>query len=143
NPVLIMVASGARGTTTNLRHLAGMRGRLDTEYPICANLREGLHPYEFFMSAKMSRRTLVDKKLGVAYFGDYTRRMVHAGFDLQISEADCGTTAGIDFPFSDPDQSAIVVPHLVGRFRATDGAYISENVIREKPKPSIQVRSPL
>src|SRR5439155_25123723 len=72
NPVLIMVASGARGTTTNLRHLAGMRGRLDTEYPICANLREGLHPYEFFMSAKMSRRTLVDKKLGVAYFGDYT-----------------------------------------------------------------------
>jgi DNA-directed RNA polymerase subunit beta' len=140
-----MVGSGARGNVTNLRHLAGGRGRMDTTQPICSNLREGLHPYEFFMSARLSRETLVDKKLRVAYFGDYTRKMVHAAFDLQISEEDCQTTSGILFQLDCGDKihTELLKSHLVGRFRAQDGLLLTEEEIQACSESTIAVRSPL
>ena len=66
NPIYMMADSGARGSKTQLRQLAGMRGLMadmsgDTiDLPIKANFREGLEPLEYFISTYGARKGLVD-----------------------------------------------------------------------------------
>ena len=56
NPIYMMADSGARGSKTQLRQLAGMRGLMadmsgeTIDLPIKANFREGLEPLEYFIS---------------------------------------------------------------------------------------------
>ena len=55
NPIKIMADSGARGSMTQMRQLAGMRGLMFSatgktmELPIKSNFREGLNITEYFM----------------------------------------------------------------------------------------------
>ncbi|MEG1846054.1 MAG: DNA-directed RNA polymerase subunit beta', partial [Oscillospiraceae bacterium] len=57
NPIYMMVDSGARGSESQLRQLAGMRGLIANtagktiEVPIRANYREGLNVLEYFISS--------------------------------------------------------------------------------------------
>ena len=56
NPIYMMADSGARGSTNQIRQLAGMRGLIANtsgetiEIPIRANYREGLNILEYFIS---------------------------------------------------------------------------------------------
>src|SRR5690606_37461478 len=56
NSIFMMVDSGARGSPTQVRQLAGMRGLMAKpsgeiiEQPITANFREGLTVLEYFTS---------------------------------------------------------------------------------------------
>ncbi len=101
NPIHMMVDSGARGSTAQLRQLAGMRGLIANtagkviEIPIRANYREGLNILEYFISSRGARKGLADTALRTADSGYLTRRLVDVSQDVIIRETDCGCNDGI------------------------------------------------
>ena len=96
-----MADSGARGSTQQIRQLAGMRGLMAKpsgeiiEQPITANFREGLSVLEYFISTHGARKGLADTALKTANSGYLTRRLVDVAQDAIINEYDCGTLDGI------------------------------------------------
>lgn len=102
NPIYIMADSGARGSSQQIRQLAGMRGLMAKpdgsiiEQPIRANLREGLSVLQYFISTHGARKGLADTALKTANSGYLTRRLVDVAQDSTVSEFDCGTTGGVD-----------------------------------------------
>jgi len=102
NPIYIMADSGARGSSQQIRQLAGMRGLMAKpdgsiiEQPIRANLREGLSVLQYFISTHGARKGLADTALKTANSGYLTRRLVDVAQDSVVSEFDCGSTGGVD-----------------------------------------------
>ncbi|MBR2335521.1 MAG: DNA-directed RNA polymerase subunit beta' [Clostridia bacterium] len=100
NPIKIMADSGARGSMTQMRQLAGMRGLMFStsgktmEIPIKSNFREGLNITEYFMGARSSRKSLSDTALRTADSGYLTRRLVDVAQEVIIREEKCDTTKG-------------------------------------------------
>ncbi len=101
NPVHVMADSGARGSHAQIRQLAAMRGLMSKpdgtiiETPIKANFREGLEVLQYFISTHGARKGLADTALKTANSGYLTRRLIDVCQDLVVTEADCGTAAGI------------------------------------------------
>ncbi len=101
NSIKMMSDSGARGSMTQMRQLAGIRGLMfatngkTMELPIKSNFREGLNILEYFMAARGARKSLSDTALKTADSGYLTRRLVDVAQDVIIREDDCGATAGI------------------------------------------------
>ena len=101
NPIHMMVDSGARGSTSQLRQLAGMRGLIANtagktiEVPIRANYREGLNILEYFISSRGARKGLADTALRTADSGYLTRRLVDVSQDVIIRDDDCCCHDGI------------------------------------------------
>ncbi|MFY9198071.1 MAG: DNA-directed RNA polymerase subunit beta' [Acutalibacteraceae bacterium] len=101
NPIFMMVDSGARGSDSQLRQLAGMRGLIANtagktiEVPIRSNYREGLNVLEYFISSRGARKGLADTALRTADSGYLTRRLVDVSQDVIIREEDCGCSEGI------------------------------------------------
>ncbi|MBE9546485.1 MAG: DNA-directed RNA polymerase subunit beta', partial [Proteobacteria bacterium] len=102
NPVYMMADSGARGSRTQIRQLAGMRGLMAKpsgdiiELPIRSNFKEGLSIIEFFISTNGARKGLADTALKTADAGYLTRRLVDIAQDVVVNEDDCGTINGIE-----------------------------------------------
>lgn len=101
NPIFMMADSGARGSMSQIRQLAGMRGLIANtagkviEVPIRANYREGLNVLEYFISSRGARKGLADTALRTADSGYLTRRLVDVSQDVIVREDDCGTTEGL------------------------------------------------
>ena len=101
NPIFMMADSGARGSMSQIRQLAGMRGLIANtagkviEVPIRANYREGLNVLEYFISSRGARKGLADTALRTADSGYLTRRLVDVSQDVIICDDDCGTTVGL------------------------------------------------
>ena len=107
NPVFMMLDSGARGSTQQIKQLCGMRGLMakpqksgasDTaiiENPITSNLKEGMTVLEYFISTHGARKGLADTALKTADAGYLTRRLVDVSHDVIITEEDCGTLRGL------------------------------------------------
>jgi len=102
NPIYIMSDSGARGSSQQIRQLAGMRGLMAKpdgtiiEQPIKANFREGLSVLQYFVSTHGARKGLADTALKTANSGYLTRRLVDVAQDSIVSDFDCGTTEGLE-----------------------------------------------
>lgn len=102
NPIAMMANSGARGSISQLRQLAGMRGLIANtsgatiEMPIRSNYREGLNILEYFISSRGARKGLADTALRTADSGYLTRRLVDVSQDVIIREVDCGATDGLE-----------------------------------------------
>src|SRR5690606_29515556 len=100
NAVYMMAHSGARGSTQQIRQLAGMRGLMAKpsgeiiETPIISNFKEGLTVLEYFNSTHGARKGLADTALKTANSGYLTRRLVDVAQDAIITEQDCGTENG-------------------------------------------------
>ena len=100
NPIYMMANSGARGSTAQIRQLAGMRGLMADpsgqiiEVPIRANFREGLSVLEFFISSHGARRGLADTALRTADSGYLTRRLVDVSQEVIVREEDCYAARG-------------------------------------------------
>jgi DNA-directed RNA polymerase subunit beta' len=100
NSIFMMVDSGARGSPTQVRQLAGMRGLMARpsgeiiETPITANFREGLTVLQYFISTHGARKGLADTALKTANSGYLTRRLVDVVQDTIITALDCGTHEG-------------------------------------------------
>ena len=135
NPIKIMSDSGARGSMTQMRQLAGMRGPMfatngkTMEIPIKSNFREGMKIFEYFMGARSSRKSLSDTALRTADSGYLTRRLVDVSQEVIIREEKCDTTHGAwiraiaDGSAAKPLES--LEDRLVGRF--TMGPVIDPN----------------
>jgi DNA-directed RNA polymerase subunit beta' len=101
NSVWMYSDSGARGSPTQIRQLAGMRGLMTKpdgsiiETPITANFREGLSVMQYFISTHGARKGLADTALKTANSGYLTRRLVDVAQDLVVTEVDCGTDEGM------------------------------------------------
>jgi len=128
NNIFMMADSGARGSTAQIRQLAGMRGLMAKpsgeiiETPITANFREGLTPLQYFISTHGARKGLADTALKTANSGYLTRRLVDVAQDVIITEEDCGTTEGITVT-SLVEGGEIIQPleeRIIGRFPAED-----------------------
>ena len=100
NPIYMMANSGARGSTAQIRQLAGMRGLMADpngkiiEVPIRANFREGLSVLEFFISSHGARKGLADTALRTADSGYLTRRLVDVSQEVIVREDDCFAERG-------------------------------------------------
>jgi DNA-directed RNA polymerase subunit beta' len=130
NSVFMMAHSGARGSKNQMKQLAGMRGLMAKpsgeiiETPIISNFKEGLSVLEYFNSTHGARKGLADTALKTANSGYLTRRLVDVAQDCIITEADCGTTEGIEMR-SVIDGADIVVSlgqRILGRTAAIDVA---------------------
>jgi DNA-directed RNA polymerase subunit beta' len=97
----MMSHSGARGSPTQMRQLAAMRGLMAKpsgeiiESPIISNFKEGLSVLEYFNSTHGARKGLADTALKTANSGYLTRRLVDVAQDSIITIPDCGSTRGI------------------------------------------------
>ncbi len=102
NTVFTIVNSGARGSITQLKQFAGMRGLMVKtsgeilETPILSNFKQGLKVGEYFNSAHGARKGLADTSLKTADAGYLTRRLVDVAQNCVVVEEDCGTTEGIE-----------------------------------------------
>ena len=103
NNIFMMANSGARGSNSQIKQLAGMRGLMANpsggiiELPIKSNFREGLSVLEYFISAHGARKGLTDTALRTADSGYLTRRLVDVSQDIIIREWDC-TAEGKEVP---------------------------------------------
>ena len=128
NPIFMMADSGARGSMSQIRQLAGMRGLIANtsgktiEIPIKANYREGLNILEYFISSRGARKGLADTALRTADSGYLTRRLVDVSQDVIIREEDCGTKEGIVVYDIKEGNSVIEAMHerLIGRYLCED-----------------------
>ncbi len=128
NNIFMMADSGARGSTNQIRQLAGMRGLIANtsgktiEMPIRANYREGLTVLEYFISARGARKGLADTALRTADSGYLTRRLVDVSQEVIVREEDCGTTDGIDVYEIKEGKELVekLGERLVGRFLSED-----------------------
>ena len=126
NPIKIMADSGARGSMTQMRQLAGMRGLMfatngkTVELPIKSNFREGLNIMEYFMGARSSRKSLSDTALRTADSGYLTRRLVDVSQEMIIREDKCDTTKGawVSDIIDDKDKNVLepLSDRIVGRY---------------------------
>ena len=128
NPIYMMVNSGARGSESQLRQLAGMRGLIANtagrtiEVPIRANYREGLTVLEYFISSSGARKGLADTALRTADSGYLTRRLVDVSQEVIIREEDCHCKEGIDV-YDIKDGNEVIeelTERLTGRYLLND-----------------------
>ncbi len=139
NPIFMMADSGARGSMSQIRQLAGMRGLIANtagkviEVPIRANYREGLNVLEYFISSRGARKGLADTALRTADSGYLTRRLVDVAQDVIVREDDCGTEEGLTI--SDiKDGNHILEPleeRLEGRY-LMDDLYVDGKLLWSK-----------
>ena len=128
NPIFMMADSGARGSMSQIRQLAGMRGLIANtsgktiEIPIRSNYREGLNILEYFISSRGARKGLADTALRTADSGYLTRRLVDVSQDVIIREDDCGTTDGLEVADIKDGDNVIEPFHerLIGRYLVKD-----------------------
>lgn len=128
NPIFMMADSGARGSMSQIRQLAGMRGLIANtsgrtiEIPIRANYREGLNILEYFISSRGARKGLADTALRTADSGYLTRRLVDVSQDVIIREDDCGATDGLEVFDIREGKESIESLHerLLGRYLVED-----------------------
>ncbi len=133
NPIYMMADSGARGSMSQIRQLAGMRGLIANtsgktiEIPIRANYREGLNILEYFISSRGARKGLADTALRTADSGYLTRRLVDVSQEVIIYEDDCNTKSGLEiFDIKEGKQLIEELQErLVGRFLLED--FVDEN----------------
>ncbi|PIH00496.1 DNA-directed RNA polymerase subunit beta' [Clostridium combesii] len=130
NPIYMMADSGARGSKSQIKQLAGMRGLMANpsgkiiELPIKASFREGLDVLEYFISTHGARKGNADTALKTADSGYLTRRLVDVSQDVIVRQEDCGTEQG--YEVSEIKEGNEVIEPLVERL---SGRYPSEDII--------------
>ena len=173
NPVFMMLDSGARGSTTQIKQLCGMRGLMAKpqkagasgadiiENPIISNLKEGMSVLEYFISTHGARKGLADTALKTADAGYLTRRLVDVSHDVIITEEDCGTLRGLvctalkdgDEVISSLGERILgrvsvhdIIHPTTGKLIVAAGEEITESVVEEieaSPIESVEIRSVL
>ena len=167
NSIYMMSHSGARGSSAQMKQLAGMRGLMAKpsgeiiETPIISNFKEGLNVLEYFNSTHGARKGLADTALKTANSGYLTRRLVDVAQDCIVRITDCGTDNAITVRPSVTDGQIVstVGERILGRVSAEDvvdppsgeilireGQLIEENdaeAVERKGIQSVRIRSPL
>ncbi len=102
NSIYMMADSGARGSSSQIRQLSGMRGLMSKpdgtiiETPIVSNFKEGLNVLEYFISTHGARKGLADTALKTANAGYLTRKLVDVSQNIKVVTDDCMSNEGIE-----------------------------------------------
>ncbi len=128
NSIYMMSHSGARGSPTQMKQLAGMRGLMAKpsgeiiETPIISNFKEGLTVLEYFNSTHGARKGLADTALKTANSGYLTRRLVDVSQDCVVVVEDCGTERALEMRSIVQGGSVIasLAERILGRTLAED-----------------------
>jgi DNA-directed RNA polymerase subunit beta' len=130
NSVFMMADSGARGSSAQMKQLAGMRGLIAKpsgeiiETPIISNFKEGLTVLEYFNSTHGARKGLADTALKTANSGYLTRRLCDVAQDLQITKKECDPKSRSSIQLSEIIEGGNILVSLservLGRFSAED-----------------------
>lgn len=128
NPIFMMADSGARGSKSQIKQLAGMRGLMASpsgsiiEFPIKSSFREGLDVLEYFISTHGARKGNADTALKTADSGYLTRRLVDVSQDVTVRTEDCGTKEGFEVSEIKEGNEVIesLAERLTGRYSAED-----------------------
>nr|BCK51977.1 RNA polymerase beta subunit-2 [Agathis dammara] len=139
NPVHMMSFSGARGSTSQVHQLVGMRGLVSDpqgkiiDLPIQRNFREGLSLTEYIISCYGARKGVVDTAVRTADAGYLTRRLVEVVQHIVVRRADCGTIQGLFVSLirgreKIKNQIVLQTQTLIGRVLADD-VYINGRCI--------------
>ena len=137
NPIYMMATSGARGNTSQITQLGGMRGLMADpsgriiDMPIKACFREGLTVLEYFISTHGARKGLADTALRTADSGYLTRRLVDVSQDVVVREEDCGTDEGLAVEPVRSDGEIIegLEERIIGRLASKDIVHPETNEI--------------
>nr|YP_009642780.1 RNA polymerase beta'' subunit [Reboulia hemisphaerica]QCP68413.1 RNA polymerase beta'' subunit [Reboulia hemisphaerica] len=162
NPVHMMSFSGARGSTSQVHQLVGMRGLMSDpqgqiiDLPIQSNFREGLSLTEYIISCYGARKGVVDTAVRTSDAGYLTRRLVEVVQHIVVRKVDCGTLYGINL-INLSEKKNNFQQKLIGRIVAENiyvnnrcvaprnqdiGAILANQLIKLKIK-QICIRSPL
>jgi DNA-directed RNA polymerase, beta'' subunit, predominant form len=142
NPIFMMADSGARGSKSQIKQLAGMRGLMANpsgkiiELPIRASFREGLDVIEYFISTHGARKGNADTALKTADSGYLTRRLVDVSQDVIVREEDCGSNEG--FEVSEIKEGNEVIESIAERLT---GRYPAEDIIHPQTGEVLVVRN--
>ncbi len=129
NPLDMMVDSGARGNSQQIRQISGMKGLVSNPRgemiprPIKSSFREGLSVLEYFISTHGARKGLADTALRTADSGYLTRRLVDVAQEMIVRVDDCGSTRGIWMDHIAPDEakrSSYLETRIYGRVLVED-----------------------
>jgi len=140
NSIYMMSHSGARGSPTQMKQLAGMRGLMAKpsgeiiETPIISNFKEGLTVLEYFNSTHGARKGLADTALKTANSGYLTRRLVDVSQDCVVVITDCGTERALEMRaiIQGGTTIASLGERILGRTLAEDIADKDGNVVAAK-----------
>lgn len=99
NPVQIMMASGARGNSEQIRRISGVVGvgrdvLGNQTLPVTKSHIDGLSPKEFWLHSYDSRKGMYDRVVSTSEPGAFTKEMMAGTQDMIITENDCKTSNG-------------------------------------------------
>lgn len=167
NSIYMMSDSGARGSITQTRQLAGMRGLMANtsgeilETPIISNFKEGLNVSEYFTSTHGARKGLADTALKTANAGYLTRKLIDIAQNVKVVSDDCNTHEGLTITdiFDGNELVESLEDRLIGRVIMDDivdpitqellfrsNTLIDEDkaqVIKEAGIKSVTIRTPI
>lgn len=137
NTIKLLIDSGTtRATRNQLKQLVGMKGLISNalgqtvEMPILGNYKSGLSALEYFVSAKGSRKVLIDKGLKTADAGYLTRRLVDVAQDVIVRTDDCGTTAGREMEVGKGTALISFADRVNGRFASKDIVFENNIIVK-------------
>lgn len=122
-----MVASGAKGDTSNMLQIFGIKGRVQKNESesfnttIDGSYAGQLTGLEHFVTAYGSRKGIADKVLSTAKPGYMSRKLEHAGAPLRITCVDCSEGAAPkDIPTLDISPLD-VIPFIESKYLSPNG----------------------
>lgn len=127
--IAVMVASGARGTLSNIKWATGMIGVVvdatgkEIELPIRSSFKKGLSTLEAFVATRGTRKGLIDTALKTADSGYLTRRLVDVSQDVFTVEDESADDAGYTIYRKETEETMVDFgARLYGRYLAKDVA---------------------
>lgn len=117
--------SGATPVASWVKNISGVKGYVtdingkQVSLPLMGNYRKGLNNFEYFASAKNTRKSYADVALRTADSGYLTRRLVDVAQNLVVQLVDCGTEDGITMKRVDA-RTAGFAERIKGRVLASD-----------------------
>ncbi len=125
--IAVMVASGARGTLSNIKWATGMIGVVvdatgkEIELPIRSSFKKGLSTLEAFVATRGTRKGLIDTALKTADSGYLTRRLVDVSQDIFTVEDEDGDDTGYTIHRNETEDTMVDFgARLYGRYLAKD-----------------------
>ncbi len=121
----VMALSGAKGNTSQINQMAGMRGLMNRprgriiELPVKSSFREGLTALEYFISTHGARKGLTDTALNTANSGYLTRRLIDIAQEVIIQDEDCETADVYNITlFAGDERTDELTDRIKGRYAA-------------------------
>lgn len=143
------VSSGARGKPGDLRQMLYSSGNMvnvnNEVFPYMAkrSLAQGLSPIDYFITAIGARKGVVDSFLGVRNPGAMAKELFNISNDNNISEHDCGTIKGLNFPVNSTEILDRYLAEPVSHWHKNDLVTgLTQSLMEKEGIHTVKVRSP-